>query len=127
MSEYKAPLRDMQFVLKELAGLDEIAKLPGCEEVTPELVGQILEEAAKFASGVLSPLNKPADEELGHQEHRNAAHALGRVRRTREHHVNDVLGEIVLAVSDKDLLPVDAVVVSVLVVPGAHGARLHQA
>jgi len=63
MSEYKAPLRDMQFVLKELAGLDEIAKLPGCEEVTPELVGQILEEAAKFSSAVLSPLNKSADEE----------------------------------------------------------------
>src|SRR6266540_967422 len=63
MSEYRAPLRDMQFVLKELAGLDNIAKLPGCEEVTAELVGQILEESAKFASGVLSPLNKPADEE----------------------------------------------------------------
>src|SRR5258707_14266601 len=63
MSEYKAPLRDMQFVLKELAGLDEIAKLPGCEEVTAELVGQILEESAKFAGGVLSPLNKPADQE----------------------------------------------------------------
>jgi len=63
MSEYKAPLRDMQFVLKELAGLDEIAQLPGCEEVNAELVDQILEEAAKFASGVLAPLNKPADEE----------------------------------------------------------------
>jgi alkylation response protein AidB-like acyl-CoA dehydrogenase len=63
MIEYKAPLRDMRFVLKELAGLDEIAKLPGCEEVNSELVGQILEEAAKFSSGVLSPLNKPADEE----------------------------------------------------------------
>jgi alkylation response protein AidB-like acyl-CoA dehydrogenase len=63
MSEYKAPLRDMQFVLKELAGLDEIAKLPGFEEANPDLVDQVLEEAAKFASGVLSPLNKPADEE----------------------------------------------------------------
>src|SRR2546426_9512634 len=63
MSEYRAPLRDMQFVLKELAGLDEISKLPGCEEVTAELVDQILEESAKFASGVLAPLNKPADEE----------------------------------------------------------------
>jgi len=63
MTEYRAPLRDMQFVLKELAGLDEIAKLPGCEEVNSELVGQILEEAAKFASGVLSPLNKTADQE----------------------------------------------------------------
>jgi 3-(methylsulfanyl)propanoyl-CoA dehydrogenase len=63
MSEYKAPLRDMQFVLKELAALDEIARLPGCEEVNAELVDQILEEADKFAGGVLSPLNKPADEE----------------------------------------------------------------
>src|SRR6266571_4344885 len=63
MSEYKAPIRDMQFVLKELAGLDQIAKLPGCEEVTAELVDQVLEESAKFASGVLSPLNKPADGE----------------------------------------------------------------
>src|SRR3989441_2300174 len=63
MSEYKAPLRDMHFVLQELAGLAEIAKLPGCEEINAELVDQILEESAKFASGVLSPLNKPADEE----------------------------------------------------------------
>ena len=63
MSEYKAPIRDMQFVLKELAGLDEIAKLPGCEEVSAELVDQVLEEAAKFAGGVLSPLNKSADKE----------------------------------------------------------------
>ena len=29
MSEYRAPIRDMQFVLKELAGLEELAKLPG--------------------------------------------------------------------------------------------------
>ena len=63
MSEYKAPLRDMQFVLTELAGLADVAKLPGCEEVNAELVNQVLEEAGKFASGVLSPLNKPADEE----------------------------------------------------------------
>jgi 3-(methylsulfanyl)propanoyl-CoA dehydrogenase len=61
MNEYKAPIRDMQFVLKELAGLDEVAKLPGCEEVSTELVDQILEESAKFASGVLSPLNQSAD------------------------------------------------------------------
>src|SRR5262249_31104267 len=63
MSEYKAPLRDMQFVLKELAGLDEVGRLPGWEEATAELVDQVLEEAAKFAGGVLSPLNHSADEE----------------------------------------------------------------
>jgi len=63
MSEYKAPLRDMHFVLQELAGLAEVAKLPGCEEINAELVDQILEQSAKFASSVLSPLNKPADKE----------------------------------------------------------------
>jgi len=66
MTEYKAPLRDMHFVLHELAGLAEIARLPGCEEVNAELVDQILDESAKFASGVLSPLNKSADEEGSH-------------------------------------------------------------
>jgi 3-(methylsulfanyl)propanoyl-CoA dehydrogenase len=63
MGEYKAPLRDMHFVLQELAGLAEIARLPGCEEINAELVDQILEESAKFASGVLSPLNHSADRE----------------------------------------------------------------
>ncbi|HTQ72750.1 MAG TPA: acyl-CoA dehydrogenase [Burkholderiales bacterium] len=66
MSEYKAPLRDMHFVLNELAGLAEVARLPGCEEVNAELVDQILDESAKFATGVLSPLNRPADEEGSH-------------------------------------------------------------
>jgi alkylation response protein AidB-like acyl-CoA dehydrogenase len=61
MSDYQAPLRDMQFVLKELAGLDRVAQLPGCEEVTPDLVEAILDEAAKFAGGVLSPLNPVGD------------------------------------------------------------------
>jgi len=63
MSEYIAPIRDMQFVLKELAGLEQIAQLPGCEEATPDLVDAVLEEAAKFAEGVLSPLNFPGDQE----------------------------------------------------------------
>jgi 3-(methylthio)propanoyl-CoA dehydrogenase len=60
---YAAPLRDMQFVLRELAGLDEIAKLPGNEELSAELVEQILEQNAKFAAGVLAPLNRSGDEE----------------------------------------------------------------
>ena len=54
-------LRDMQFVLRELVGLDEMARLPGCEEVTPDLVDAILEEAAKLACEVLAPLNKQGD------------------------------------------------------------------
>jgi alkylation response protein AidB-like acyl-CoA dehydrogenase len=63
MSEYRAPIRDMQFVLKELAGLEELAKLPGCEEAAPDVVDAVLEEAAKFAEEVLSPLNASGDKE----------------------------------------------------------------
>jgi alkylation response protein AidB-like acyl-CoA dehydrogenase len=63
MSTYIAPLKDMRFVLNELAGLSEVAKLPGYEEATPDTVDAILEEAARFASGVLDPLNRSGDQE----------------------------------------------------------------
>jgi alkylation response protein AidB-like acyl-CoA dehydrogenase len=63
MSAYRAPLKDMRFVLNELAGLEEVAKLPGYEEATPDTVGAILEEAARFASQVLDPLNRSGDQE----------------------------------------------------------------
>ncbi|TAM56621.1 acyl-CoA dehydrogenase [bacterium] len=62
MSTYQAPLRDMQFVLRELAGAEDVAKLPGCEE-TLDVLDSILEEAAAFATGVLDPLNVKADRE----------------------------------------------------------------
>ena len=61
MSEYRAPIRDMMFVLTELAGLDEVAALPPFADVNAELVQQILEENGKFATEVLSPLNQPGD------------------------------------------------------------------
>jgi alkylation response protein AidB-like acyl-CoA dehydrogenase len=63
MSAYAAPLKDMRFVLKELAGLGEVAKLPGYGEATPDTVDAILEEASKFASQVLDPLNFSGDRE----------------------------------------------------------------
>jgi 3-(methylthio)propanoyl-CoA dehydrogenase len=63
MSAYAAPLKDMKFVLNELAGLSEVAKLPGCQEATPDTVNAILEEAARFATQVLDPLNQPGDRE----------------------------------------------------------------
>lgn len=61
MDTYSAPLRDMRFLLDALAGIDGIAALPGCEAAEPELVYSILEEAAKFAAGVLAPLNRTGD------------------------------------------------------------------
>ena len=63
MPDYRAPLRDMQFILTELAGLEAVSRLPGCEEATPDLVGAILEEAGKFAAGVLGPINRQGDEQ----------------------------------------------------------------
>jgi len=57
MAPYQAPLRDMQFVLRELAGLDRIVALPGYEE-SGDVVDAILEEAATFAREVLDPLNQ---------------------------------------------------------------------
>ncbi len=63
MSAYAAPLKDMKFVLNELAGLAEVAKLPGYADATPDTVDAILEEAGKFASGVLDPLNHSGDQE----------------------------------------------------------------
>ena len=54
MSNYTAPLRDMQFILNEVAGLEEICALPGNDECSVELVESILDEAAKFATGAVS-------------------------------------------------------------------------
>lgn len=61
MSTYIAPIRDMQFVLNEVVGLEEICALPGNEECSVELVESILDEASKFATGVLDPINTAGD------------------------------------------------------------------
>ncbi len=63
MTAYTAPTRDMQFVINELAGMAEVAALPALaeQEVGPELVEAVLEEAAKLASEVLAPLNHSGD------------------------------------------------------------------
>ncbi len=63
MSTYRAPLKEIEFVLTELAGLREVAELPGFAEATPDVAFAILEEAAKFATNVLDPLNAAGDRE----------------------------------------------------------------
>jgi alkylation response protein AidB-like acyl-CoA dehydrogenase len=63
MSTYRAPLAEMQFVLNELAGIEAVGKLPGFEEATPDVVAAILEEAGKFATNVLDPINWTGDQE----------------------------------------------------------------
>lgn len=63
MSDYTAPITEMRFVLHELADLNAVLQLPGCEDVSADLVDAVLEEGGKFASGVLAPLNRVGDKE----------------------------------------------------------------
>src|SRR5574343_1530148 len=63
MSVYSAPLRDMVFTMKDVAGLDAVCAQPGFEETSPDLVEAVLEEASRFATGVLDPLNWPGDQQ----------------------------------------------------------------
>jgi alkylation response protein AidB-like acyl-CoA dehydrogenase len=60
---YTAPVKDIAFVLNKVVGLDEIAKLDGFEEATPDLVDAILEESARFTGEVLAPLNTIGDKQ----------------------------------------------------------------
>jgi alkylation response protein AidB-like acyl-CoA dehydrogenase len=63
MSTYSAPLRDMLFTMKEAGGLEAVCALPGYEDCSADLVESILDEAGKFAAGVLDPLNRVGDQQ----------------------------------------------------------------
>jgi alkylation response protein AidB-like acyl-CoA dehydrogenase len=63
MTDYAAPLDDIRFALRHAAGFDEIARLPGYEEATADVVDHILEEAGRFAAEVVGPLNQSGDRE----------------------------------------------------------------
>jgi len=60
---YRAPLREMQFVLHELADIESLSKLPGIAEDCADLITPILEEANRLASEVLAPLNQIGDQQ----------------------------------------------------------------
>ena len=63
MPAYQAPLRDMRFLLYELHGADALAKLPGYQEATRDLLDSVLDAAAAFTAEKLLPLNRTGDEE----------------------------------------------------------------
>ena len=63
MATYKAPLRDMQFVMQDLLNIEKhYQSLPDCDEVNQELIDAILDEASKFSEEVVAPLNAVGDE-----------------------------------------------------------------
>jgi alkylation response protein AidB-like acyl-CoA dehydrogenase len=59
--DYRAPLREMQFVLHELADLKTIQALPGFEEASDDTVAAVLEECARLTGEVIAPLNRVGD------------------------------------------------------------------
>ena len=58
---YRAPVKDMLFVMKDLAGIDQVAALPGYEDAGFDTAQAVLEECAKFNEGVVAPLNGAGD------------------------------------------------------------------
>ncbi|WP_309626911.1 acyl-CoA dehydrogenase [Methylibium sp.] len=58
---YRAPVKDMLFVMKELAAIDAVAALPGFEDAGLETATAVLEECARFSEEVLAPLNWEGD------------------------------------------------------------------
>ncbi|MEA2009646.1 MAG: acyl-CoA dehydrogenase family protein [Actinomycetota bacterium] len=62
MSDYTPPLRDIKFVLRHIADLDEIIEYPGFEHVDPETIDGALDEAGRFMAEVVAPTNRAGDE-----------------------------------------------------------------
>ncbi|WP_186130152.1 acyl-CoA dehydrogenase [Burkholderia gladioli] len=60
---YIPPVKDMLFVMKELAGIDDVAKLPGFEDAGFDTAQAVLDESAKFCGEVLAPLNVEGDKQ----------------------------------------------------------------
>ncbi|MDO8449107.1 MAG: acyl-CoA dehydrogenase [Rhodoferax sp.] len=59
---YQAPLKDMLFVMQELAGLSKVSAQPGFEDYDLDTAQAVLEESAKFCEGVVAPLNWEGDQ-----------------------------------------------------------------
>ncbi|AFS49521.1 acyl-CoA dehydrogenase family protein [alpha proteobacterium HIMB59] len=60
---YEAPVKDLNFVIKNLINLDELSNIPDYQEFSDDLVDAILEEAGKIGSEVLDPCNLSGDHE----------------------------------------------------------------
>ena len=60
---YEAPVKDLNFVIKNLINLDELNKISDYQNFSDDLVDAILEEAGKIGSEVLDPCNLSGDHE----------------------------------------------------------------
>ena len=67
MATYRAPLRDIRFLLNNVFSVDQLfASMPDTAEVTDDLIAAIVEEAGKIAEGLLAPINQSGDAEACH-------------------------------------------------------------
>jgi len=60
---YRAPLRELRFVLEELLNSGTLAACPAFADYSGELAESVLGEAARFAETVLEPLNRTGDQQ----------------------------------------------------------------
>ncbi len=60
---YRAPAREIQFMLDNVVGFSEVAATERYAEATPETVGAILTEAAKLNDEIVAPLQRVGDEQ----------------------------------------------------------------
>ncbi|WP_129972186.1 MULTISPECIES: acyl-CoA dehydrogenase C-terminal domain-containing protein [unclassified Pseudomonas] len=66
MPEYKAPLRDMRFLIDHVFDFHTQYAALGAHDASPDMINAILDEGAKFCENVLAPLNRSGDEEGCH-------------------------------------------------------------
>ena len=81
MSDYSYPYKDAEFIINELIGFDKMCEEAGLDEVNSELVSAVLEEAGRFGSEVIAPLNtmwRPGRRRSG----RNRGAGDSRIRRS---------------------------------------------
>lgn len=63
MPEYKAPVRDIKFVMQELLQCDKHYQKLGYQDASLDMIDAIIAEAAKFTEQVISPLNQTGDQQ----------------------------------------------------------------
>ena len=62
MTEYNFPYKDVEFIINEVIGFDQMCEEAGLEDVNSELLSAIIEEASRLATEVIAPLNSVGDE-----------------------------------------------------------------